>query len=141
MAADTERPRHPSARAGSGHIAERLPRSVIIAAVALLVWLVVPWELFLGASVRGELIFAVCFVFSVIAFGTCAIIVAQVLRSRPERRQEPDDGRAGARAPDLLSTYSGKLPMRAAAVQVLLIPGSVAVAFTALALIDVVIRS
>jgi len=141
MAADTKRNRYQSPQAGPGQVAERVPRTVIITAIGLLTWLVVPWDLFLGTTVQGELIFAVCLVFSVVAFGTSSIIVAQVLASRHVRRQGRDAGCVSRKAQKLLATCSGELPMKAAAVQILLIPGSVAVAFTALALIDVVIRS
>ena len=120
-------------------VAERPPQSVFAIAIALAIWLIVPWFLILGTTAQGGYVFGVCLVFSTIAFGICAIAVALSRR----RRSRTGVGAAmdGDRlAPRQLATLTGRLPMGAAALQILLIPGSVALGFMLLALVDVLVR-
>lgn len=135
MTADTESEQTSSPAAGSEPASERPPRRVFTIALMLLIWLAVPWGLVLATSLRGELVWVVCVVFTTIAFGICGIIVVQVLRGETGRR------RKGAGDGGWLATYNGRLPMKAAVLQILLIPGSVAVGFTVLAVIDVIMRA
>lgn len=141
MAARKQRERKDATQASPGPVAERPPRRLMMTGLGLWAWLAVPWIIILGTTLQGQVVFAVCLVFSLIAIGISGITVVQALRSRPVRRQRPASGGAGTAAGRQLTTGSGKLPMKAAALQILLIPGSLALGFTALAIIDVVVRT
>ena len=141
MAARKQRERKDATQASPGPVAERPPRRLMLTGLGLWAWLAVPWIIILGTTLQGQVVFAVCLVFSLIAIGISGITVVQALRSRPNRRQRPPSVGAGTAAGRQLTTGSGKLPMKAAALQILLIPGSLALGFTVLAIIDVVVRT
>lgn len=113
--------------------AKRPPKSVFLAAIILVVCLVVPWWLLLERSGYGHLVFAVCVIFTLIAFGIAVICTIRALRDGPGG---PFVGASGK----WLSTWTGRLPMRDAILQILLIPGSLAIGFIALAFVDVIVR-
>jgi len=122
-------------------IVERPARGLILAVIGFLLWLAVPWIIILGTTAHGEVVFAVCFVFSVIALGISGITVVQALRSRPVHREGLSSTGDDTGSDKQLVTQSGVLPMRSAAMQILLIPGSVALGFTVFAIIDVIART
>ena len=114
---------------------ERPPARLFAIASALVAAQVIPWWLLLGASERGALLFAVCVVFTAIAFGLAALCVVQALRTRHGRRDSAAVPDAAITGDELLKTGSGRLPMWAASVQILLVPAALALGFTLLALV------
>lgn len=141
MAVDKEYERKVTTPAKPAPVAERPPLSLFLIALGLCVWLAVPLVIILGTTVQGELVIAVCLAFSLIAFGISGITVIQALRSRPTRPPGVTSTNESCGAERQLATYSGKLPMKAAALQILLIPGSMALGLTVFAIIDAVVRS
>lgn len=113
--------------------AKRPPTSVIKSVIMLVVWMVVPWWLVLEPTEQGRVIFAVCVLFSLVGLGIAGLSAIRAVRNRPSDRVR------GTRK--WLSTWTGTLPMRSAVAQILLIPASLAVGFTALALVDLIVRS
>ena len=101
----------------------------------------IPGALFLGTSSGGQLILIVCIVVVLVGFGACWIIVAQALRRERDENRRKLQSRPGLASSRRLATHSGPLPMKAAAWQILLIPASVAVGLSLLALIDVIVRA
>jgi hypothetical protein len=110
---------------------DRPPSAVVGTMLALVIWLIVPWWVILGPSPGGAMTFAVCVAFSVIAFGIVAISATRAVRAR--RRPGRGDESLGATR---LKTFTGPLPLRHAALQLLTIPAAVALGFTAIALVD-----
>jgi hypothetical protein len=116
------------------------PRRLVKAVIILSASAIVPWWLILDTDLLGKLVFAVCVVFSAMAFGICGICAAITPLSWRARLCEsacdPD-----APGKEWFLTHTGRLRRSAAAVQILLVPGTVAAGFTAFALIDMVARS
>jgi type VI protein secretion system component VasK len=126
------------AGATAGRSAARPSSRIYLAALALLAWLAVPWWLILGPTPQGDLVFAVCLLFTVIAFGVAAICVMKALRTRDAAAARETDESSGDQP---LDTHTGSLPMRSAALQILLIPASIALGFTLIALVEVIDRT
>lgn len=141
MAADKEHERKLTTLAKLAPVAERPPLRLFLIALGLCVWLAVPLVVILGTTMQGQLVFAVCLAFSLIAFAISGMTVIQALRSRPGRARGETSTNESCSAERQLVTHSGKLPMKAAAVQILLIPGSVAIGLTFIAIIDVIVRT
>lgn len=118
----------------------RIPWSVFKTATWLVVWLAVPWWAILGTPGRGEGagMFAVALAFSVIAFGIAAIVVVRALHARGRATGTPLSLKT--MLPERVQVDGGALPMRQAAMQVLLVPAAIAIGFTLLALVEVIER-
>lgn len=125
--------RHLGAARGRGGASPQ--RIAYFAAAALVAWLVVPFALLLGAGVEGGMVLTVCTLFILFTAGMTWLSLkpapSRVAGSERER-QAGISGDEGSRG---LTTQSGRLSPRAAAVQILIVPGAVALGFTAFALI------
>lgn len=117
---------------------ESLPPSAVRWMAGLVLWLAVPWWIILGHSSTGILVFAVCVVFSVVAFGAAVICLMWTRRVHWRRRgrRGPETG-----APRRLRISTGSLPLDEATVQLLTIPGALALGFTAIALAYAAVRA
>jgi hypothetical protein len=115
---------------------ERPPRRLWQIVLGLTAWLIVPWAVILGTSLQGIYVLGVAVLLTVVGFGTAVICVRRALESR-QTSGAPARGLFGGR----LAILTGTLPMRAAAVQLLIIPTAVAVGFTLIALVEAIERS
>lgn len=105
-------------------------------AAACLAWVILAAWVAFDTGLREGLIFGVCTVFAVVVLGVTAVLgnIAAHRRSKgmPEALDQP--------AEQIVQTRTGALSPRQAAIQILLAPAALAVGFTAIAIVDVVVR-
>lgn len=119
---------------------ERPHARVYWVAIALLCWLAVPWWMFLGTSIEGDIVFGVCVTFSLIAFGTAITCISRALHTRDPGSTE-ESRTIGRPTPGTrLRIQTGTVPMHEAGLQILLIPAAVALGFTLLAIVEALAR-
>ncbi|MFQ5775840.1 MAG: hypothetical protein ACE5GS_15060 [Kiloniellaceae bacterium] len=99
-------------------------------------WLILAAWLGYTTGVHEEMIFGVCTVFTIVALGLPALMF-RIAAHRPDasRTREP-----GWPDENVVETYTGRLSAKQAATQILLVPGAVAVGFTAIAIVEVLVR-
>ena len=107
--------------------------ALLMLAVPALLMLAVPALLMLGGTARGLFVLGVCVVFSAVVLAAVAANVRIARRARPAARCE-DTRRT-------VETVTGTVPMTQAATEILLIPGSLALAFSAIAACLILIRT
>lgn len=98
------------------------------------------WFLLVAAIAYGQgryapVVIAVCVIFAVISLGLPALIV----RMNANRGKPGAPGRDGARSRQALETASGPLRPAAARLQILIVPVSLAVGFTFIGLVAVLV--
>lgn len=99
---------------------------------ACFLWLVAfAWVAF-GTNLGAELVFAVCTFFALVALGLPAVLGAAAHRPR-RRRLEQASG-------DRIQTQTGSLNWRQGAIQILIAPVALAIGFTAIGVIDILVR-
>lgn len=113
-----------------------VPAAVYRIALVLVAWILLVEAVAYGRGTYQPVVVGVCVVFTVIAFGLPSLMAG--LR-RPDA---PGAGPPGLRAwlRQRVQTASGPLTGRGALIQILLIPFSVALGFTAISLVELFVR-
>lgn len=112
------------------------PMRVVVWAAVLLLWLILAAWLGYTTGVYEVMIFGVCTVFAVVALGLPALML-WIGRRRPGPRPSRAPGWSDT---EDVETQAGRLGARQAAVQILLVPGSLALGFSAIALVELLVR-
>lgn len=115
--------------------ADTLPRVQVIAAVCF-AWLVVFAWIAFSTGLIEEMVFGVCTFFAVVALGLPAVLGIMSSQATGEGRPEKLD----QSTEDKIETYTGPLSVRQAAVQILIAPAALAFGFTAIAIVDMLVR-
>lgn len=113
-----------------------MPTRVFVTAAALLASLIVVGWLTFATGRYEEMVFGTCTVFTIVALGL------PTLMSRIESRRA-DANRLFARTGKSRRTFyifTGRLSMREAKAQILLVPVSLALAFSAIAIVEALVR-
>lgn len=113
-----------------------LPTAVFLVAGSLLAWLIVAGWVAYATGRYAAMVLGACTVFTVVALGL------PILIARIAKRGAVANGasKPGGRKSRLFETYTGPLSVRQAVIQILLAPAALAVGFTAIALIEILVR-
>ena len=125
----------PSSHGMSAKRIDALHRAQLYAAICFL-WLVLfAWFAFSTGPIE-DLVLAVCTFFALVALGLPALMGFISSQNDRKRRRES----YSKQADDRIETRTGPLRIRQVVVQILLAPAALAVGFTAIAIVDVLVR-
>jgi hypothetical protein len=99
---------------------------------ACFLWLVVFGWVAFGTNIGTDMVFAVCAFFALVALGLPAVLGAAARRPRRQRLEQASG--------DRIQTRTGSLNWRQGAIQILLAPVALALGFTAIGVIDILVR-
>lgn len=119
----------------STHSADTLPRIQLVAAVCF-AWLVLFGWFAFGTGLAADLVFGVCSFFAVMAIGLPAFMGA--ISSHWHGAQGPEP--LIQRVEHKVQTQTGPLKPWQAAVQILIAPAALAAGFSAIAIVDILVR-
>jgi hypothetical protein len=115
--------------------ARTLPRIQLVAAVCF-AWLVLFGWFAFGTGLGADLVFGVCTFFAAVALGLPALMGAISSHSRGPQGPE----RLVQRVEHKVQTQTGPLSPWQAGLQILIAPAALAIGFTAIAIVDILVR-